>query len=152
MSGKRRFNGLSFDIDLGDFAVQVKKFTIEITDNTTVAKRNGKPDGWLLGDVEASGEITVDASGLKAFLDAAKTAKSFQEMEPFDINSYAKVGDDEVKIEAFGCKVKLSSLLDIDKSSTDETEFALPFDVTSPDFVKINGVPYAPTGDTEASK
>lgn len=139
----QRFNGMSFEIDLGDFAVQVKKFSLEIKDDSAVAKRNGKPDGYLLGGVEGSGEILVDRTGLKAFTEAAKKAGSFQETPPFDINSYAKVGDDEVKIEAFGCKVKISNLLDIDTGSTDETEFKLPFDVTSPDFVKIDGVPYA---------
>ncbi len=138
----QKFNGLSFDIDCGDFAVQVKKFSLEIKDNSTFAKRNGRPDGYLLGDVEASGEIVVDRTGLKTITEAAKKAGSFQELPPFDINSYAKIGDDEVKVEAFGCKIKISSLLDIDKGSVDETEFKLPFDVTSPDFVKIDGVPY----------
>ncbi len=145
----QRFNGLSFDIDLGDFSVHVKKFSLEITDNSAIAKRNGKPSGYVLGDCEASGEIVVFRDGLKAFTAAAKEAGSFQEMATFDINSYAKVGDDELKIEAFDCKIKLSSLLDIDETSTDETEFSLPYDVTGSDFVKIDGVPYAPTDDDE---
>ena len=51
-------------------------------------------------------------------------------------------GGDPLMIQAFGCKLKLNKLLDVDKSSTDETEFTIPFDVTSPDFVRIDGVPY----------
>ncbi len=138
-----RFNGLSFDIDLGDFSVRVQKFTLDIEDGSAVASHDGRPDGTLRGAVSASGEITVTRAGLKAFTAAAEKAGSFQEMPVFDINSFAKTGDDEFKVEAFGCKVKVSKLLDIDKSSSDETEFALPFDVTSPDFVKVDGVPYA---------
>ena len=144
-----RFNGLSFDIDLGDIGIKVKKFTLDIEDNSAVAKQNGRPNGELRGAVSASGEIVVDRAGLKAFTAMAKKAGSFQEMPTFDIHSFGKVGDDELKIEAFGCKVKLSKLLDIDKDSSDETEFTLPYEVTSPDFVKIDGVPYAaaPAGE-----
>ncbi|MEA4863376.1 MAG: phage protein [Victivallaceae bacterium] len=139
---KQRFNGMSFDLDLGVTALKVQKCTLDITDNTTVAKRNGRPDGYLPGDVSAAGTITVDRDGLAALTEQAKSAGYWQGIEPFDICTYAKVGDDELKIEAFGCKVKISKLLDIDKSKTDETLFEIPYDVTSPDFVNINGVPY----------
>lgn len=140
--GKQRFNGLSFTIDTKEMAITCKKFTLEITDNSAVAKRRGRPDGYVVGDVEASGEITVDSDGLKAIVAAAKSAGSFQALKPFPIVAYAKVGDDEVKVEAFGCRLKVSSILDVDTSSSDETEFTLPYDVTDPEFVKINGVPY----------
>lgn len=139
---KQRFNGLSFDIDTGEMALTAKKFTLEITDNSAVAKRKGRPDGYVVGDVEASGEIVVDRDGLKTVTAAARNAGSFQALKPFDIMGYAKVGDDELKIEAFGCRLKVSALLDIDTSSSDETEFTIPYDVTSSDFVKIDGVPY----------
>lgn len=142
MSSKRRFNGLAFSINTGDLALKVKKFTLDITDNSTVAKRRGRPDGYLVGDVEANGELTVDRDGLKAITAAAQSAKSFQALAPFDIVSYAKVDDDEVKIEAFGCRLKVSKVLDIDTSSSDETEFTIPYDVTAPEFIKIDGVPY----------
>ena len=139
---KQRFNGMSFALDLGVSAVTVQKCTLDITDNTKVAKRDGRPDGYLQGDVEASGTMTVDAEGLKAFTTLAKSAGSWQGVEPFDICFYAKVGTDEVKVEAFGCKIKVNKLMDIDKSSSDETVYDLPFDVTDADFVSINGVPY----------
>jgi hypothetical protein len=141
---KQRFNGLGFVLDLGVSALKVQKFSLDITDNSAVAKRNGRPDGNLRGDVEASGTITVDRDGLRAFVELAKSAGSWQEMDPFDINAFGSAGDDTVKVEAFGCRVKVNKLLDIDKNSSDETVFELPFDVTSPDFVKIDGVPYCP--------
>lgn len=138
----QRINGLSFDFDLGGKGIHSEKMSLDITDNSAVVKRNGRPDGYVNGAVEASGEIEVDATGLKSITDAAQSAGSFQSLEPFDIVTYAKVGSDEVKVEAFGCKLKVSKLLDIDKSSSDPSKFTIPFDVTSPDFVKINGVPY----------
>lgn len=139
---KQRYNGLSFDVDTGEMAFQAKKFSLEITDNSAVAKRRGRPDGYVIGDVEASGEIVVDRDALKVITAAAKSAGSFQALKPFDMMAFAKVADDELKVEAFGCRLKVSSLVDVDKSSADETEFTIPFDVTSPDFVKIDGVPY----------
>ncbi len=140
---KIRFNGMSFTLDLGVTALTVQKFTLDITDNTKVAKRNGRPDGYLPGDVEASGTITVDRDGLRALATVAKSAGSWQGMPTFDISSYASTADgDSLKVEVFGCKVKLNKVLDIDKSSVDETVFELPFDVTSPDFVNIDDVPY----------
>jgi len=138
----QRFNGQSFHLDLGIAALTAKKFTLDITDNTAAAKRNGRPDGWLRGDVEASGEITVDRDGLRTLTRVAREAGSFQDIPTFDIMSYASAGGDPLMIQAFGCKLKLNKLLDVDKSSTDETEFTIPFDVTSPDFVAIDGVPY----------
>lgn len=149
MAVRQRFNGLSFELDTGDMALHVQKFTLEITDNSAVAKRNGRPDGYLVGDVEASGEITVDRDGLKIITAAAGKAGSFQALEPFDLIAIAAVGDDEMKIEAYGCRLKVSSLLDVDKSSADETTFTIPFDVTSPDFIKIDGVPYVKPQNNE---
>jgi len=148
---KQRINGLSFDIDCGSYSLKVLKFGLDITDNGKVAKRNGRPDGYLLGDVEASGTITVGADGLKTLSEAAKSAGSWQKLAPFDINSYAKVGEDEVKVEAFGCKIRINKILDIDKSNAEETTHELPFDVTSSDFVKINGVPYVEAASTSSA-
>ena len=45
--------------------------------------------------------------------------------------------------------MKLNKLLDVDTSSTDETEFELPFDVTAPEFVEIDGVPYCAKKETD---
>lgn len=148
MSNKR-FNGLSFDFNLGDFRINAKKFSLDITDNSTFAKRDGRPNGFLVGDVEATGTITLDRDGLGKFTEAARAAGSFQDLEPFDITAYAKAGDDYIVIKAYGCRVKLNKLLNVDTSSTDETEFELPFDVTAPEFVEIDGVPYCAKKETD---
>ncbi len=137
-----RMNGKAFSFNVGTMDLKADKWNLGITDNSAVAKKNGRPDGTLPGDVEASGEVTLDRIEFKKLSAAAKKAGSWQDMETFNIVSYAKVGTDENKVEAFGCKFKLESVLDVDKGSTDKTSFSLKFDVTSPDFVRIDGVPY----------
>ena len=146
----QRISGKNFDINLGDLLVHVSKATLEITDNTAVAKDNGVPNGWVDGDVEASGELELDATALKLVTEAAGSAGSFRQLEAFDILFFASTADgDEMKVQAFGCKLKISSLLDIDKKGGEKVFAKIPFDVTSPDFIRINGVPYLSKADTE---
>ena len=139
---KTRINSFSFDIDLGKTNLFVRKMALDITDNSAVAKRRGRPNGMLQGDCEASGTLTIDVTDLGVLSNFAKNAKSWQEIETFDISCNAKAGDQELKVEVFGVKLKLNKILDFDESSTDETMIEVPFSVTSEHFVKINGVPY----------
>lgn len=140
--GKQRINSLSFSITLGDTDIHVDKMSLDIEDGQQATKKNGRPDGYVLGEVSAKGELSVDLSEFKKLKAAAQSAGSWQGLAPFDIVAYAKSGDDETKIEAFGCKIKLSKLLDVDKSSSDKSTRAVPFEVTSPEFINIDGVPY----------
>ncbi|MFO7129972.1 DUF2597 family protein, partial [Pseudomonas aeruginosa] len=137
-----RISGMNFDITLGDLQVHVEKATLDITDNSAVAQTRGVPDGFVDGDVTASGEYELDAANFALLIEAAKRAGSFRKLEPVDSLFDAKAGDSEVRVEAFGCKLKVSSLLDIDPKGGSKTTHKVPFDVTSPDFIRINGVPY----------
>ncbi|WBA86523.1 phage protein [Endozoicomonas sp. GU-1] len=137
-----RISGMNFSINLGDFAVRVSKATLEITDNSGVSPDQGVPNGWTRGSVEGSGELELDASNLKLVMEAANRAGSFRDLDTFDITFYAKTASNELKVQAFGCKLKISSLLDIDTAGGERHLTTLPFDVTSPDFVRINGTPY----------
>ncbi|WP_193051401.1 phage protein [Pseudoalteromonas undina] len=137
-----RLSGMNFNVNLGDIMVQVDTASLAITDNSAPSQTGGVPDGWVDGDVSASGELSVNASNFTLISDAAKTAGAWRGMETFDIMFYAKTSKDEMKIEAFGCRIKLSDILDIDKKGGSASLFKIPFDVTSPDFVNINGVPY----------
>ncbi|EPR3220035.1 DUF2597 family protein [Pseudomonas aeruginosa] len=144
-----RISGMNFDITLGDLQVHVEKATLDITDNSAVAQTRGVPDGFVDGDVIASGEYELDAANFALLIEAAKRAGSFRKLEPVDSLFYAKAGDSEVRVEAFGCKLKVSSLLDIDPKGGSKTTHKVPFDVTSPDFIRINGVPYLDASETE---
>ena len=69
-------------------------------------------------------------------------------MPAADFVFYANTGDEEQKIEAYECKLKISDLLNADKSSDEEATHTIDYMVTSPDFVRINGVPYLSANDT----
>ncbi|MCK8124637.1 DUF2597 family protein [Pseudoalteromonas sp. 2CM39R] len=137
-----RLSGMNFNVNLGDIMVHVDTATLSITDNSAVSQTGGVPDGAVDGDVSANGELSVNASNFALISDAAKSAGSWRGMETFDIMFYGKTSKDEMKVEAFGCRIKLSDILDIDKKGGQSSLFKIPFDVTSPDFVHINGVPY----------
>ncbi|MCH2085903.1 MULTISPECIES: phage protein [unclassified Pseudoalteromonas] len=137
-----RLSGMNFNVNLGDIMVHVDTATLSITDNSAVSQTGGVPDGAVDGDVSANGELSVNASNFALISDAAKRAGSWRGMEPFDIMFYGKTSKDEMKVEAFGCRIKLSDILDIDKKGGQASLFKIPFDVTSPDFVHINSVPY----------
>ncbi|EPM83862.1 phage protein, partial [Pseudomonas syringae] len=106
-----KIGGKNFDVNLGDLLVHVEAGTIDITDNSTVAQTKGVPNGHVDGDVAAAGELELDTTNFNLLIEQAKTAGSFRELEPFDIVFFAKAGEEELRIEAFGCKVRVSSLL-----------------------------------------
>lgn len=146
----QRISGKNFDIRVGDLAIHVSKGSLSIEDNTEVAHDNGVPNGWVDGDVKADGELELDALGMSLLSEAAKSAGSFRELPEFDILFFAKTGsNEEMKVEAFGCKLKLESLLDVDRKGGEKTVSKVKFMVTSPDFVRINGVPYLSAAETE---
>lgn len=138
----QRISGKNIDVNVGDLLVHVDKATLELEDSTAVAKDNGIPNGWVDGEVSASGELEVDVANLKMLTEAAKAGGSWKALPEFDILFYANTGTEEFKVEAFGCKIKISSLLDKDSAGGNKHVSKLPFDVTDPDFVRINGVPY----------
>ncbi|MCJ2164654.1 MULTISPECIES: phage protein [unclassified Pseudodesulfovibrio] len=137
-----RISGKSFDTTIGDLLVHVEKISLEITDNSGVAKTKGVPDGYVIGDVEASGEIELDITNFNLISEQAKAAGSWRALPTCDIHTYAKTDKEELKVEAFGCKLKLSSLLDEDSKGGEKSVKKVTFEVTSPDFIHINGVPY----------
>ena len=151
MSGKQ-FNGLAFDVKIGEDEIHFEKFSLKIEDSSEIAMKDGRPDGWLPGIVKASGELVMDRAELKKLTARAKEAGSWQDIEPFDILSYAIVGDDELRTEIFGAKIKLESVIEADKSSSEKTTFTIPFNVTSKEFVKFDSIPYIKDGKDEKPK
>lgn len=145
-----RVSGKNFDINLGDFTVHVETATLNIEDSTAAAKTKGIPNGHTDGEVAASGEIVVDAQNLGLITDAAKMAGSFRGLDSFDILFYAQAtGGEEMKVEAFGCKLQVSAAVNITATGGEKHTTTLPYFVTSPDFVRINGVPYLTSKEIE---
>lgn len=146
----QRLSGKNITVTIGDMKVRFQKATLEISDNSAVATDGGIPNGHVDGDVSANGEIELTLTNFKLIKDAAKSAGSYRGLKPFDMQFYGKTSEkDEDKIEAFGCKVKLSSILDADSKGGEALTRKIVFDVTSPDFVRIGGVPYLREDETE---
>ena len=144
-----KIGGKNFDITLGDLTVHVEACTLDITDNTAVAQTRGVPNGHVEGDVAAAGEMEFDTTNFNLLIEAAKAAGSFRSMEPFDAVFFAKAGEEEFRVEAFGCKLRLSNILTIDPKGGTKNTHKVPYDVTSPDFIKMNGVPYVDAAEIE---
>ena len=146
----QRISGKNFDISIGDLTITVSKTTLTIEDKTEVAKDGGVPNGFVDGEVSASGDLELDALAMSILGEAAKSAGSWRALEPFDMLFYAKTGqNEEMKVEAFGCKLLLDSLLDVDKAGGQKHISKVKYLVTSPDFIRINGVPYLRPEETE---
>lgn len=141
-----RINGKSFDVRIMGIKVHFEKFSLSVEDGSQEAQTNGVPDGWLLGDVKASGEIEVDSANFSYLSQAAVAAGSWRGIPAFDIDAYA-IGENSrseelMHVHAFDCKLVINDVLNVDKSQVDKNMHKIKFVVTGPDFIKINGVPY----------
>lgn len=54
-----RINGMAFDTFIGGTDIHVKSISLDISDESAVAKTRGIPDGKLRGPVSAEGEIEM---------------------------------------------------------------------------------------------
>ncbi len=145
----QRLSGKNFDVNLGDLLLHVEAASLDITDNSAVALSKGVPNGRVAGDVAGAGELELDSANFILLCEKAKEAGSWRALEPFDTVFFAKVGDSELRVEAFGLAIRISSLLSIDPKGGAKTTHKIPYDITSPDFVKINGVPYLDAAEIE---
>ncbi|NBN73652.1 phage protein [Proteus sp. G2615] len=141
MSGKR-ISGQSIDFNIDGDLVHVEKVSLSITDNTGVAQTNGVPDGFVNGDVSAEGELELSTKYLNVITAKARSAGSWRAIPLVDLMWYAKAGTEELKVESFGCKLNVTDILDVDPKGGAVMTHKIKFIVTSPDFVRINGIPY----------
>ncbi|OXS14006.1 phage tail protein [Zobellella denitrificans] len=144
----RRLSGMSFDVEIMGYLIHVEKATLSITDNSAVAQTRGIPDGHVDGDVTADVEYELDTKNFNRLGQAARRNGSWRGIPPHDVLFYANTGDEEMKVEAMGVKLQISDLLDIDGKGGSKKIHKLKGFVTSPDFVRINGVPYLSRDDT----
>ncbi len=148
----RRISGQSFDTTLMGTMVHIEKASLSITDNSAVAQTRGIPDGYIDGDVAAELEFELDAKNFKMLCESAKRQGSWRSMKPDDVLFYADTGDETMKVEAFGVKLVISDLLDIDPKGGSKGVHKIKGFATSPDFVHINGMPYLSDDDTRHLK
>ena len=144
----KKLSGQSFDIMAGDILIHVEAMNASITDNRKPVMNRGVPNGYVDGDVSCSGELELDSENFNLLVESAQSAGSWRDLEEFDILCNGKALDQEQKLELFGCITTVSDLLNIDPNGGEKTKHKVPFNVTSPDFVRINGVPYLSEDDT----
>lgn len=150
MSNKHgnHLSGQDFDVMLGDVMVHVENLSATISDNRKAVQTRGIPNGFVNGDVGCSGDLEIDSVNMKLLIDSARSSGSFRELPPFDIVCVGKNIDNEQKIELFGCLLQITDLFNLDGKGGEKNKHKIKFDVTSPDFVRIDGVPYLSTTDT----
>lgn len=144
-----RASGADVNVSVGNMIINFEEVTATIEDSSAASMSRGRPNGHTRGTVKCSGEITMDTANVKLMIEAARKAGSFQEMEPFDIVMNAETVQDQLNIELFECLIKMSDLLNANANGEEKLTHKLPFEVTGKDFVRINGVPYAPEQDKE---
>ncbi|MDD9304376.1 MAG: DUF2597 family protein [Desulfobacter sp.] len=145
----KRVSNSSFSFTMGDFRLRAEKASLSIEDARKAVKDGGVPNGYVDGEVGASGDIELDAASMAILSQEAKTKGLWQEIEPVDLLFFAKGTQEEEKVEAFGCLLNLSDIVEYDPTSDKKSVTKISFEVTSPDFVRINGVPYLAKDRTE---
>lgn len=134
--------GIDVETRIGDFKIVIEEVSLTIDDKSEVQYQRGVPNGRTRGAASASGEITVDSASFSVITDAAKAAGSFQDIEPLDISFLGDTGDSRVDVKAYGCALKVTDLITAQTNSESKVMHKIAYDVTSPDFVTINGAPY----------
>lgn len=143
-----RISGMAFDFYMLGFPVHAESISLSISDNSAVAQTNGIPDGWVAGDVGAEGEIELDSRNFEKITAIAASAGSYRDLPETDFTFFAQRGGTRDKVESFGNKLILTDVLNIDPKGGAKSTKKIKFFVTSPDFVRINGVPYLSAEDT----
>jgi len=147
-----RLSGGSFDVNYDGVMIHVESATVAITDNSTAVQTRGVPNGHVKGSVSAEVEIEVDALNFKKFTAVARAAGSWRGIGEKDFLFYGNAGNEEEKIEVFGCVPMLSDVVGITPSEAKTVTKKIKFMVTSPDFIAIDGVPYLSARDTRDLK
>ncbi len=135
-------SGQNIYVMIGAMSVNIKQYTLNIEDGVKAVTTRGIPHGHVDGEVSASGEITLDTENYKIVVEEARKAGSFQKLPTFDIIGLGQTVDQSLKTAAYGCKLKLSKVLDASGDGNDKLEHTIPYEVTDSRFVEIDGVPY----------
>lgn len=139
---KKHLSATDFDIMVGDLLVHVESMTATIDDQRKAVKTRGVPTGYVDGEVGCSGDIELDTRNFNLLTEVARTRGSFRDMPPFNILAVGKNIDESQKLELFGCVLNVTDLFGSDGKGGEKQKHKMAFEVSDPDFVRINGVPY----------
>lgn len=142
MSGINHVSGKDFKVLIGGLLILFETISLTISDNRKAVQNAGVPSGWVDGDVSASGELEIDSREFLKLQEVAAAYGSWRAIPPLDINFLATNVSTTQYYEAFGCLLTLSDLLNADAKGGEKTKHKIKYEVTSPDFININGIPY----------
>lgn len=138
----KALSGKDFDVFIGNSLVHVIEASVKITDGRKPKMVRGIPKGFVDGPVSAEVTLKLDHENFLLIQEQAKNAGSWKGIEPFDVAFNANVTAGDKNVEAFGCLPQLEEILNFKAEGGEEDTTTIKCPVTSPDFVKINGVPY----------
>jgi len=145
---KHHLSAVDFDIRLGSLLIHVQEMNASVTDDGKAVQTAGVPDGYVEGAVGCSGSITVDIENMNLITEVARSAGSFKSMPVFDIVTGGANVTQSQLLELFGCRLKISDLLNNNGTGGEKMTNKLEFEVTDPRFIRINSVPYLPAERT----
>lgn len=144
----QRIGGKDVRLYVGGTQLFAEKFDLKIDDKRAVALTHGVPNGWVDGETTASGSITLDSSNFTMLMDSVG-GDSWKGVKPQDIKAFASAGGLTKDIDAFGCMLRIGDLWSTESKGGEKATHTIEFDVTSPDFVSIDGKPYLQASETE---
>lgn len=144
MSGTK-ISGQELDVFIAGVLVHFEKITLSIEDASKATHSKGVPNGQVKGKLSATGEVEVDTDNFLLIIEAARIAGSFQKLPAWDAVFHADTSNQALNVIAHSCLLKISSLIDASGEGGEKLVHKLPFEVTSKDFIHINGVPYHET-------
>jgi hypothetical protein len=139
---QKHLGGKDFDTMIGDKLVHVIEASVKITDGRKPKVVRGVVVGYVDGPTSAEVTIKVDHENFLLIEGQAKAAGSWKGIEPFDVSFSAEVKAGSKNVEAFGVLPMLEDVLDFKAEGGEEDTTTIKGIVTSPDFIKINGIPY----------
>jgi hypothetical protein len=143
----KHLSAQDFDIMVGNLLIHVENMSAAISDNRQAVMTRGVPNGYVDGDVSCSGDIEIDTKNFNNLTEVARGAGSFRAIPPFDIIYSGKNVSGKHVVQLYGCVLTVSDLLSNDPKGSEKLKHKLTFTVSSPDFVRINGVPYLSAKD-----
>ena len=138
----QKLSGKEVNCFVGPLMLNFENASLSIEDGRTVVKSKGVPNGYVSGDMAATGDVEIDSTNFELLSAIAASSGGWANIEPIDINFVAVTAGGQFQATAYGCLLKVSDLLNADSKGGEKLKHKIEFEVTSPDFVTINGVPY----------
>jgi len=134
--------GQSWEFFIGALNLTTESASLSISDSTKAKNNRGRPNGFVRGLTAGEGEFELDAEQVTLLTAFAATKGSWQELTDIDIRGIAVVDGNAQTIEAFGCVLMITDVMNAASNGEEAATSKIKYFVAGKDFVNINGVPY----------